>query len=127
MAAPRLRLWAPVAAWMAVIFIASSRAVPAPVSQVPDWISHPVAYAVLAVLLCRALTGGLGEPVAFGAAATAVIATFLYGVTDELHQSFVPGRFADPTDLFKNLAGAILGAGACALAGGTTAQRRKAA
>ena len=126
MAAGRLRLWAPALAWMAVIFIASSRAVPAPVSRVPDWVSHPVAYAVLAVLLLRAMAGGLGEPVTFALAARAVIAAFLYGVTDEFHQSFVPGRDADPADLIKNLGGAILGAGACAAMAGSV-RRRKAA
>jgi VanZ family protein len=111
---------------MAVIYIASSRAVPAPVSAVPDWVSHGIAYGVLALLLVRAMAGGLGEPVPLAVAARAVSAAFLYGVTDELHQSFVPGRHADPADLLKNLGGAVLGAGACAAAGGSL-RRRKAA
>jgi VanZ family protein len=111
---------------MAVIFVASSRTVPAPVSQVPDWISHAVAYALLSVLLVRAMAGGLGEPAPLALAARAVVAAFLYGVTDEFHQSFVPGRHADPADLIKNLGGAVLGAGACAAAGGFD-RRRKAA
>ena len=125
--APRLRLWAPVAVWMAVIFVASSRPVPAAVSQVPDWISHPAAYAVLAVLACRALAGGLHAAVAPRVAAQAAALAFLYGVTDELHQSYVPGRFAEAADLAKNLAGAALGAGACAIPRGDGAPRRKAA
>ena len=32
-----------------------------------------------------------------------------YGVTDEFHQSFVPGRFASAGDLLADLAGALLG------------------
>ena len=123
----RLALWAPVAAWMAVIFVASSRPVPASVSRIPDWISHPIAYAILAVLLARALAGGLGAAVPVATAAGAVALAFAYGVTDEWHQSFVPGRFAEAADLIKNLAGAVLGAGACALPRGGTAPRRKAA
>jgi VanZ family protein len=111
---------------MAVIFLASSRAVPAPVSQVPDWVSHAIAYAVLALLVARALAGGLGEPVPLAMAARAVAAAFLYGVTDEVHQSFVPGRHADPADLVKNLCGAVLGAGACAAAGASDARRKAA-
>ena len=110
MAGSRVRLWAPAAAWMAVIFIASSRAVPAPVSQVPDWVSHSIAYAVLALLVVRALAGGLGEPVSFAVGARAVAAAFLYGVTDEIHQSFVPGRDADAYDVVKDLGGSTLGA-----------------
>ena len=126
MAGRRFRLWAPAAAWMAVIFVASSRAVPAPVSTIPDWVSHSIAYAVLSLLLVRAMAGGLGEPVTLAVAARAVIAAFLYGVTDEFHQSFVPGRHADPADLNKNLGGAVLGAGACAAAGGSLRWRKAA-
>jgi len=126
-AASRLRLWAPVAVWMAVIFIASSRSVPAAVSRVPDWIPHAIEYAVLAVLSCRAMAGGLHAPVAPSVAAGAMAFAFLYGVTDELHQSFVPGRFAEAADLVKNLAGAALAAFACAIPRGDGAPRRKAA
>lgn len=121
------RLWGPVAAWMAVIFAASSRPVPVPVAQVPDWMSHAAAYAVLAVLACRALAGGLRRPVPARAAALAVVLSFLYGVTDEAHQSFVPGRFPEAADLLKNLAGAAAGALACAVPRPRGEQRRKAA
>jgi len=125
--ASRLRSWAPVVAWMAVIFAASSRPVPAAVSGVPDWIPHAIEYAVLAVLACRAMAGGLHAPVSPAVAAGAVALAFLYGVSDEIHQSFVPGRFAEAADLVKDLAGAVLGAGACALPRGHGAPRRKAA
>ena len=126
-AASRLRLWAPVAVWMAVIFVASSRPVPAAVSRVPDWIPHTVEYAVLAVLACRAMAGGLHAPVGPAVAAGAMAFAFLYGVSDEFHQSFVPGRAVEAADLVKDLAGAALGAGACALPRGDGAPRRKAA
>jgi len=43
---------------------------------------------------------------------TATLLATAYGVTDEYHQSFVPGRTADPMDVVKDLAGA---AAACAL------------
>jgi VanZ family protein len=99
---------------MAFLFALSSRAVPGPVSHVPDWLSHGAAYAVLAVLACRAVAGGLALPVTAGTAAGAVLISFLYGVTDEIHQAWVPGRQADPWDLAKNLAGAVAGAMACA-------------
>jgi VanZ family protein len=125
--ASRLRLWAPVAVWMAVIFLASSRPVPAAASGVPDWIPHTVEYAVLAVLACRAMAGGLHAPVGPAVAAGAVALAFLYGVSDEIHQSFVPGRSPEAADLVKDLAGAVLGAGACALPRRDGARRREAA
>ena len=58
------------------------------------------AYAVLAVLACRALSGGRALDLrARRGRARACVA---YGVTDELHQSFVPGRHADVWDVAKD-------------------------
>ena len=107
-------MWGPVVAWMAFVFAVSSRASWGQVSQIPDWMTHGAGYAVLAVLACRALAGGLGQPVAVRVAVLAVVIATLYGVTDGLHQSFIPGRTADPWDLLKDMAGAAAGALACA-------------
>jgi len=98
--------WAPVVAWMAAVFFVSSISNLGKAGRVPDWISHPVEYGAGAVLVCRALAVPRGRPVT---ASTAVIATLLttaYGITDEYHQSFVPGRTADPADVVKDLVGA---------------------
>ena len=40
----------------------------------------------------------------------ALIITIVYGIFDEFHQSFVPGRCASLTDITLNTFGAILGA-----------------
>ena len=112
---------------MAFLFAVSSRAGWGPVSHIPDWMTHGAGYAVLAVLACRALAGRLGRPVTARVAALAVLISTVYGVTDELHQSFVPGRVADAWDLLKNLAGAVAGAVACAWPRPANEQRRKAA
>jgi VanZ family protein len=48
------------------------------------------------------------------AALTAILLAAIYGVLDEVHQYFVPGRFLSLTDLAMNLVGALLG-GAWAL------------
>jgi VanZ family protein len=122
-----MRSWAPVAAWMAFLFAVSSQAVVSEVPGLPDWVTHGGAYAILAILVCRALAGGLAAPVSAGQAALAVAIAFSYGVTDEFHQSFVPGRHADAWDLVKNLGGALAGATACAWPRGASEQRRKAA
>jgi VanZ family protein len=95
---------------MAAVFAVSSLSRLGAASRVPDWISHPIEYGAGSVLLCRALAERGGGPIA---ARTAVLATLLataYGVTDEYHQSFVPGRTSDPADVGKDFAGAALGA-----------------
>jgi VanZ family protein len=40
----------------------------------------------------------------------AVVLASAYGVTDELHQAFVPGRVPDPADWLVDTAGAYAGA-----------------
>jgi VanZ family protein len=95
---------------MAVIFAASSRSLPASVALFPDWSTHGGAYAVLSVLACRALAGGLGVAIRTRDALLAVLLCAAYGVGDEFHQRFVPGRQADPADVAKDVAGALVGA-----------------
>ena len=99
---------------MALLFAISGQAAVSGVPGIPDWVTHGAGYGVLAVLVCRALSSGRVRGVTARAAITAVVVAFAYGVTDELHQSFVPGRHADAWDLVKNLAGATAGAAACA-------------
>ena len=99
--------WALVAAWMAVVFLFSSISKLGWAARVPDWISHPIEYAVGAVLLCRALAGE--RPLTLPTALTATLLATAYGVTDEYHQSFVPGRTSDFADVVKDLGGAAAG------------------
>jgi hypothetical protein len=110
----RVVRFGPVALWMAVIFAFSSRVLPAAVSRIPDWTTHGTAYAILCALVCRALAGGLRQSTPARLAVLAVAISVLYGVTDEFHQSFVPGRQADSWDLVKDFGGAAVAAAACA-------------
>jgi VanZ family protein len=104
--------WAPVVAWMAVVFFVSSLSHLGRARRVPDWVSHPIEYGVGAALVCRALEGGRRRALTMSTALTATLLTTAYGVTDEYHQSFVPGRTSDRADVAKDLAGAAV---ACAL------------
>ncbi len=75
-----------------------------------DKVVHAVEYGILAVLLARAvrltsLTASL--PLVF---AIALYFAVFYGVTDEFHQSFVPGRSADFDDLLADTIGAAIAA-----------------
>jgi len=106
---PILRLWAPVALYMAVLFALSSQSVLPGASLTPDWMQHGVAYAGLAVVTLRATAGGHWSGIHSRALLAAWIVATLYGVSDEFHQSFVPTRSADPRDVSADAIGAGLG------------------
>ena len=118
MSASRLAaLWGPVTVYMLAIFILSARAdVPLP-AGLTDKQSHSLGYFGLGVTVTRAFTGGLGARVSVFRGLAAMALTTAYGVSDEWHQSFVPGRTADITDLRADASGAILGTAACWLWG----------
>ena len=102
--------WLPVVLWMAVVFFFSSLSNLGPAGRVPDWISHPIEYGAGAALVCRALDGDRRRALTVSAALAATLLTTAYGVTDEYHQSFVPGRTSDPLDGAKDLAGSAAAA-----------------
>lgn len=105
----RLSLWLPPLLWMGVIFELSSKSDLGAAGRVPDWIGHGGAWLILCGLLCRGLAGGL-RPISRAAALLAVGLATAYGIADEYHQSFVPGREASAADVVKDLGGATLGA-----------------
>jgi VanZ family protein len=93
-----------------VIFFLSSipRPVP-PVYPFPgfDKVAHVVLYGGLGILVCRFLANDLRR----AAPASMIVAaafTTLYGLSDEIHQAFVPGRIAAASDFAANTAGAVL-------------------
>jgi VanZ family protein len=98
-----VRAWLPVLVWAAIIFALSS--VPDLGTGLGDWdlvlrkIAHAAEFAVLGALLVRA-TGRAGSAFAIGA---------LYAISDEVHQSFVPGRLGSPLDVAVDAAGVAVG------------------
>lgn len=75
-----------------------------------DKLLHLLAYGVLAFLAmgtCRPDTCRRHSGYFWLVAALAG----LYGVLDEFHQYFVPGRDTDPLDMLADLCGGLLGAG----------------
>jgi len=108
-----LSLWAPVVAYMALIYFISAQPSPPLPSQITDKQGHSLGYMGLAITACRALAGGLSSGASLGAAAGAWAMASAYAATDEWHQSFVPGRSADVHDWYADAIGALIGAGAC--------------
>jgi VanZ family protein len=103
----RLTRWLLVAAWLLVIFGLSSLPGSAIPSEVGDYspIAHFVEYAVLGGLVMWAL-GPRTLWTRFALAA--LLACSLYAVSDEFHQSFVPGRTPDPVDWATDTVGAAV-------------------
>ena len=75
-----------------------------------DKIAHAAVYALLAWLAARALATLPRIAEAGWLPWAAALFAALYGLSDEVHQSFVPGRSADVWDLAADTAGAIGGA-----------------
>ncbi len=105
-------LWAPVVVWAGLIFIASSMPDHRPVGStgLPELLSrklaHVVEYGVLAYFVARALTG-MGWAIR-RVWAVGLLVCVLYAVSDEVHQSFVPGRFGKGRDVALDSLGAAL-------------------
>jgi VanZ family protein len=95
-----------VVVWAAVIFALSS--VPSLGTGLGTWdtvlrkCAHMAEYAILAVLILRAT----------GSSAAAFALAVAYAATDEVHQTFVPGRHGSPVDLAIDTAGVLIGLGA---------------
>ena len=97
---------------MAAIFYASSLTD----LSLPNTVAisgHSAAYFGLAVLVVRALAGGLPRRIGVRLAATAMLVSIAYGISDEVHQAFVPGRVADPYDVLADAIGALGGTITC--------------
>jgi VanZ family protein len=71
-----------------------------------SWTAHFAEFAVLASLLWLALRSSLRVP--RYATAIAFALTAMYALSDEVHQSFVPGRMPDVRDWIVDVAGAAL-------------------
>ena len=92
----------PALALMVLIFALSSQSDTG--SDLPEWariVGHFTEYALLAALWAWALIPRLGRQ---GLVAAALICV-AYAISDEIHQSLVPGRDADPLDVLVDCAG----------------------
>ncbi len=111
--APTWLRWIPATTYAGLIFVASSLPLPAPYIPIPqiDKPIHTVEYAILCLLICWAQSAGrsvegvrpIKRVILFS-----IIASSLYGVSDEVHQYFVPGRNSDVVDWVFDTVGASM-------------------
>jgi VanZ family protein len=107
-----LKYWLPPILWGLIIFSFSSLQVGS--SNEIYWkdflikkTAHVVEYAILAVLLYRAMiNSGVDKKKAL---IISIVIASLYGLTDEFHQSFTPGREPKIRDVFIDTIGGALG------------------
>jgi VanZ family protein len=99
------------------MFIAThlpAKQVPGGVSPKYDKIEHLTGFALLGVLLCT--IGAIRGSQVVWTCTTVLVVVALYGVIDELTQSFSPGRTPDLRDWQFNMFGAAIGVGIFCLA-----------
>lgn len=99
----RALLWPFVIAGL--IFLASSRSeIAGPQLSGTDKAGHFLIYGLLATLIARNGRGWRG-------AVVAIVLASAYGVTDEWHQSFTPGRSVELADWVADTLGAVVAVG----------------
>lgn len=103
--------WSAAAAYGGAIFLASSWPEPLGIEHLPlfaDKAIHAAVYGGLSFVLWKALRSSLRGASGRRVALLTLGLTTLYGMSDEFHQSFVPGRSADVFDVAADAVGAGL-------------------
>lgn len=107
--------WGPVAVYAGLIFYLSAQSHPEDqlpsflLKDVSDKVLHAVEYAGLGGLCYRAFRWSLSGGRSSRALLFAIVTASLYGVTDEVHQLFVPLREASWQDWLADTIGAVIG------------------
>jgi VanZ family protein len=109
-----LRYWLPLIAYCLLIFFMSSFKPPLdlPPIENADKVVHMGIYGLLGILFCRAYRSRWPSASGWTMANASLLSAGFYGMTDEIHQYFVPSRSADPWDWLADMIGAMLGVAA---------------
>jgi VanZ family protein len=108
--------WAPVALYAGTIFFLSAQSYPEEqlpsflLEGVSDKVLHAVEYSILSLLCYRAFRWAAGPAVARQAVVLAIVTASVFGLTDEVHQLFVPFRESSWQDWLADTIGAVIGA-----------------
>lgn len=108
-----ISLWMPVVLWSAVIYYFSS--IPhLEIKNSAFWnmilrkIAHITEYTILTILYYRAINQNK-KPTTFSHNFFPILFSFIYSISDEIHQHFVPGRYSSITDILINSIGLFIG------------------
>ena len=105
-----IQYWIPVFLYCGIIIYLSSqsypsRHLPSFLFGLSDKLVHGVEYGILGILLYRAFHQTSGT---IGSISLAIICAVAFGISDEIHQWFVPHRQADTWDVLADTLGATL-------------------
>lgn len=107
--------WGPVVIWMVIIFVGSSHS-NVVLSESPSRddlmknLGHIIEYALLGFLIFRALSSKKGDTLSSRYVwLWSLTGAILYGLSDEVHQMFVPTRTAYLGDILMDGVGAGMG------------------
>lgn len=105
--------WLPLIAYSGLIVYQSHYPAPDSIPNLPyiDKLLHTGGYGLLGLLFCRAYRSGWPAASPRSLARYAVLSTALFGLSDEIHQSFVVFRTADAWDVLADAIGGALGVG----------------
>lgn len=114
----RVSYWGPVVLYAGIIFYLSSLPSAEPPSvfglswdfDPQKFVLHIIEYSILGYLLLRAFVNSHDISFAEKALAMATLFGFAYGITDEVHQYFVPFRTASFFDALADGLGSFIGA-----------------
>lgn len=106
-----VKYWLPLYAYGALIFYMSSMPKPLPSISIPsfDKALHIIEYSIFGFLAVRAFRYSPTRVFYKNFKVLAILLTLLYGISDEVHQLFVPSRESSIFDIIADAIGGILG------------------
>ena len=105
--------WLLAVGWMVLLWALSDRHTLGPAASLwgfpcGDKVVHGCAYGVLATLVHHAIRSTRPPLLSLGPVFFAFVFALLYGLMDEVHQAYVPGRDASALDLLADAVGAAI-------------------
>jgi len=99
--------WIPFLLYNVFIFFLSSLSNIPGSDRIPDEISHFFEFGVLSIFFLLGWTRGFKRNIQKKHLFLIILLSFLIGISDEIHQIFVPGRIFSIKDLFFDLCGIL--------------------
>ncbi len=99
--------WTPVGIYAGIIWYFSSLSIvpqPPSIATISDKVKHILEFFLLAILLYRAIYHTVSVKYSY---LLTILLTSIYGVIDEIHQGFIPGRIFSSLDMLADAVGAF--------------------